>query len=94
MTEDSGSRRSAKGIERSGPDVIHVNTRWTTSRLSGSSATSLTTAATETANDSTMAPHAMTPAAALLRRRPKLAFSRKPTSGKSGIRSSITTSSS
>src|SRR6266853_2825846 len=89
MTAASGSSRRAKGTEKSCPDVIHVNTRWTTERFAGSSATSLTTAATETANDSTIAPHAMIPAAALLRRRPKLAFSRKPTNGNSGISSSM-----
>jgi hypothetical protein len=36
-----------------------------------------------------MTPQATAPDAALLRRRPTLAFSRKPRNGSSGIRSSI-----
>src|SRR5580765_2664578 len=93
ITAESGSSRSAKSTENDGldgrPAVIHVNTCCTTARFSGSSASSLTTAATETANDITIAPHATTPEAPLLRRRPKLAFSRKPTNGSRGISSSI-----
>src|SRR5262249_55416760 len=84
ITADSGSSRNASATEKS-PEVSHVNARWTRTRLSGSIPTSLTTAATEMANDISMAPHAIAPAALLLRRRPKLAFSTKPMSGRSGI---------
>src|SRR5580704_8384233 len=58
-------------------------------RLSGGNVNSLATAAADTANDSSMAPHATTPAAAFVRRRPKPAFSRKPMNGRSGISSSM-----
>src|SRR5215510_1042064 len=88
ITADRGSSRNASGTEKV-PDVNHVNARWTRTRLSGSIPTSLTTAATEMANDISIAPQAIAPDAPLLRRRLKLAFSTKPTSGRSGIRSSI-----
>jgi hypothetical protein len=72
--------------------VIHVKTRLASTRDSGSRDTSCNTAADDTRNDAIIAPHAIAPDAVLLRRRPKLAFSRKPTNGRSGISGSITIS--
>src|SRR6266851_7350421 len=89
ITADSGSSRSVKPAVKS-PDEIQVNTRPTIARESGGSATSRHTASSDTANEPAIAPHAMAPAAALLTRRPKPAFTRKPRSGRSGINSSIT----
>src|SRR5215831_16869673 len=88
MTADNGSSRSATGTEKS-PEVIHVNACCTSTRFSGSRPASLATAATEIANDISIAPQAIAPAAPLPRRRWKPAFSRKPTSGRSGISSSM-----
>src|SRR5215467_3526366 len=87
MTADSGSSRMAMGTEKS-PDEIHVYAYWTSARFSGSNETSRVTAAAEIANDNSIAPHAIVPEAPLLRRRWKLAFSRKPTNGRRGISSS------
>src|SRR5207244_13101999 len=56
---------------------------------SSGSASSRHTAAIETAKDATIAPQATPPAAFLLIRRPKLALTRKPTNGSSGISSNI-----
>src|SRR5258707_195559 len=52
--------------------------------------TSCHTAASDSANEPAIAPHATAPDAALLRRRPRLAFTRKPSNGRSGISRSIT----
>src|SRR5437762_10423503 len=88
ITADKGSTRSVKLAVKS-PDVIQVNTWFAIARDSGSSPTSRTTAASETPNDPSIAPHATAPDAALPRRRPALAFTRKPRNGSSGISSSI-----
>src|SRR5580765_2240916 len=88
MTADSGSTRRANATVKS-PDEIHVKTRWTIARASGSSAASRHTTTAETRNDPSIAAQATAPAAALLRRRPKLAFTRKPMNGSSGISKSI-----
>ena len=84
MTAESGSTRRVNATVKS-PDEIHVKTRWTIARASGSSAASRHTAAAETRNDPIIAAQATAPAAALLRRRPKLAFTRKPRNGRSGM---------
>src|SRR5712692_7778503 len=89
ITDDSGSSRSVNPAVKS-PDEIQVNTCPTIARESGGSATSRHTASSDTTKDPAIAPHATAPAAALLTRRPKLAFTRKPRSGRSGISSSIT----
>src|SRR5437867_1851878 len=88
MTDDNGSSRSENGTVRS-PDAIHVNTGWLTTRDAASSRRSPQTIASDTANAPAIAAQATAPAAALLIRRPKLAFSRNPTNGRSGIRRSI-----
>src|SRR5712692_355140 len=88
ITADSGSSRSVNPAVKS-PEVIQVNTWLAIARDSGSSETRRITAASATTNDPSMAPQATPPAAALLTRRPTLAFTRKPRKGKSGIRSSI-----
>ena len=62
ITDDSGSRRSVRPTEKS-PEVIQVNTRCAMSRFSGSRLTRRATAAAEIANDSSIAPHAIAPAA-------------------------------
>src|SRR4051812_8897621 len=88
MIADSGSSASANAAVKS-PEVIQVNTCWLIVRASGSSATRLQTIASDTTNAPAIAAHASAPAAALLRRRPKAAFSRNPTNGSSGISRSI-----
>src|SRR5438874_7893780 len=88
ITADNGSTRSVKLAVKS-PDVIHVKIGFAIARDSGSMPTSRTTAASETANDPSIAPHATAPDAALLRRRPTLAFTRKPRNGRSGISSNM-----
>src|SRR5438067_13226244 len=88
MTAESGSSRSVKAAVKS-PDEIQVNTRCAIARESGSRLTSRATAAADTANETTIAPQATAPDITLLTRRPKEAFSRKPTNGRSGIRSSM-----
>src|SRR5438132_10459381 len=88
ITDDSGSSRSVRPTDRS-PEVIQVNACCVMTRSSTGSAMRRATAATETANDRMIAPHAIVPATPLLRRRPRLALSRKPTSGNSGISSSM-----
>src|SRR5205807_2596847 len=71
------------------PDRIQLNACCVITRSSAGSPTRRATAATDTANESSIAPHATVPATPLVTRRPKLALSRKPTSGKSGISSSM-----
>src|SRR3954452_1167503 len=88
ITDDSGSRRSVNAAVKS-PDEIQVNTWLARARDSGSSATSRQTAASEITNDISIAPQAIAPAADLLTRLPRLAFSRKPRNGRSGISSSM-----
>ncbi len=88
ITADSGSRRSVKPASNS-PDEIHENTCWTMNRASSGSPTSRMTATTDTTNDAAIAPTAIAPDTGFDKRRPKLALSRKPTSGRSGISSSI-----
>src|SRR5438046_381148 len=58
-------------------------------RASGACASRIRTAASDAANDPAIAAHAMAPDKALLRRRPRPAFSRNPRNGKSGIRRSM-----
>src|SRR5690349_8496352 len=87
ITADSGSRRSAKAALKS-PEVIQVNSCWTMARASGSMPTSPHTAASETANEPAIAAQASAPETGLLRRRPKLALTRNPRNGSSGISSS------
>src|SRR5512135_230392 len=86
ITDDSGSSLSVSATERS-PEVIQLNACCAIARSSAGRPTSRATAATDTANDRMMAPHAIVPATPLLRRRPRLAFSTKPASGNSGISS-------
>src|SRR5882757_2379589 len=88
ITVESGSRRSAKATLKS-PDVIHENTCCTMARDSGARARSRQTAARDTTKEPSIAAQATAPAAALLMRRPKLAFSRKPRNGRSGISSNM-----
>ena len=88
INADSGSSRSVKFTLKS-PEVIQVKIGWAIERDSGARATSSATARADTANDASMAPHAIAPATRVLTRRPKLALSRKPTNGRSGISSSI-----
>src|SRR4051812_29957729 len=91
ITDASGSSRSVRPTDRS-PDVIQVNACCAISRSSAGMPTRRATAATDTANDTMIDPHAIAPETPLATRRPKLAFRRKPTSGNSGMRSSITSS--
>src|ERR1700730_11776248 len=88
ITAESGSSRSVKATLKS-PDENQVKTRSAIARASGSLPPSCHTAAQEIRNDASIAPHAARPATALLTRRPRLAFSRKPTNGRSGIKSSM-----
>src|SRR5437867_2089471 len=88
ITAERGSTRSVKLAVKS-PEAIQVNTWFAIARDSGSSPTSRTTAASETANDASSAPHATAPDAALLRRRPTLAFTRKPRNGRRGMSKSM-----
>src|SRR5689334_22496438 len=88
ITADSGSRRSESGAVKS-PELIQSNTVWTIARASGSGPTRRDAAASETANEPAIAAQATAPETALLNRRPKLALTRKPTNGNSGISSSI-----
>src|SRR5258706_6383117 len=88
ITDDSGSSRSVKAAVKS-PDVIQVNAWLAIARDSCGRPTSCHTAASDTTNDPTIAPHATAPAAALLTRRPKLAVSRKPRNGSRGMRISM-----
>src|SRR4051812_40549855 len=93
ITLDSGSSRSVNGASNS-PEEIQLNTRWTSSRDAGSRPTSDTTAASATTKDATIAPTATAPAAVLVSRRPRLALTRKPRNGSSGISSSMRVSAS
>src|ERR1035437_854929 len=88
ITAESGSSRSVKVTAKS-PELIQVNTCWAMARASAGNAISLKTETSDTRNDAIIAPHAIAPEAGLLTRRPKLAFSRNPTSGRSGISSSM-----
>src|SRR5262249_45080351 len=90
ITADSGSSRNVRPTLKS-PDVIQVNSVSVRLRASGANETRRATAAADTRNDTIIAPHATAPAAPLLMRRPKLALIRKPTNGRSGISSSMTT---
>ena len=69
--------------------MIQSNTGCTIARDSGGRPTSRQTTAADTANEASIDPQATAPAALLLIRRPRQAFSRKPTNGKRGISSSI-----
>src|SRR5438067_6211939 len=88
ISDESGSRRRVNGTLKS-PDAIQLKNGCVMTRASGSSRTSVQTAATDTTNDPAIAAQAADPAKGLLIRRPKLAFSRKPRNGNSGIRRSI-----
>src|SRR3954462_2707248 len=88
ITADNGSRRSVKSALKS-PEVIQVKTWFTIARASGSSWTRRTTDSSDTAKEPIIAPQATAPAAALDTRRPKLALTRNPRNGRSGISSSI-----
>src|SRR5256885_9954812 len=88
ITDARGSSSSVRSIENAS-DLIQLNPVWAIARSSAGSPTRRTTAATDTANDRTIAPQAIAPATPLLTRRPKLALSRNPTSGNSGISSSM-----
>src|SRR4051812_10869148 len=88
MIADSGSSASANAAVKS-PEVIQVNTCWLIVRASGSSATRHQTIASDTTKAPAIAAHASAPEAALLRRRPKVTFSRNPMNGSSGISRSI-----
>src|SRR3954468_14622263 len=90
ITDDSGSSRNVKAAVKS-PEVIHVKTSLAITRDSCGRDTSRQTASSDTANEPTIAPHATAPAAALLTRLPRPAFSRKPRNGRRGISSSIGT---
>src|SRR6266536_2871223 len=80
ITVDSGSSLRDSGTWKS-PDVIQSNAETVSSWRA--------TAASETTNENTMAPHATRPAARLLIRRPSDALIRNPAKGRKGIRSSI-----
>src|SRR3954449_11304769 len=88
MTAESGSSRSVNAAVKS-PDEIQVNTRCAIARESGSIPTSRATAAADTANETTITPQATAPDIALLTRRPKEAFSRKPRNGNRGMSKSM-----
>src|SRR5689334_19756286 len=88
ITADNGSRRSVTSARKS-PDAIQVKAWLTIARASGSSWTSRATASSDTANEPIIAPQATAPAAAFDTRRPRLALTRKPRNGRSGISSSI-----
>src|SRR4051794_40699157 len=88
ITADNGSRRSVKSALKS-PEVIQVKTWFTIARASGSSWTRRTTDSSDTAKEPIIALQATAPAAALDTRRPKLALTRNPRNGRSGISSSI-----
>src|SRR4051812_45280027 len=88
ITDESGSSRSVNAAVKS-PDLIHVNTGLTIARESGGMPTSRHTPASETAKEPSIAPQATAPAAALLTRLPRLAFSRNPRNGSSAMSRSI-----
>src|SRR5437773_6867820 len=85
ITEDSGSRRNVRPILKS-PDIIQVNSCWVIARDSGGNPINCQTAIIETANDPSVTPQATMPAIILLTYRPRLALTRKPRNGRSGIR--------
>src|SRR5580765_6455195 len=85
ITDDRGSSRSVNAAVKS-PEAIQVKTWFAIARDSWSRPTSRQTATSDTRNDPIIAPQATAPAAALLTRLPKLAFSRKPRNGSSGMR--------
>src|SRR6476619_4400599 len=88
ITADSGSSLNDSETAKS-PERIHVYASFTIARESSGRPTRRATAATETANDASMTAHAMPPDTLLDSRRPKLALTTKPRSGRSGISSSI-----
>ena len=89
ISADSGSRRSVKPTlevagRDPGEDRLHDRARFRRQRRPAATPT-----AADTANEASIAPQAIAPAAPLLIRRPRPAFSRKPTNGRSGISSSM-----
>src|SRR5262245_31412332 len=82
------SRRSANGICRS-PDGSHVKTVCSSAGLSTCIACRLSAATTDTTNDASITAHATPPETDFDSLRPKNAFTRKPTRGRSGISSSM-----
>src|SRR4051812_17780808 len=87
ISDDNGSSRSVKAAWNS-PERIHENTVCTMTRDSGGSATRRHTATSDTANETSIAAQATPPETAFDSLRPRPAFTRKPDSGRSGIRSS------
>src|SRR5262245_20854816 len=88
ITAESGSSSSVKLASKL-PEWIQSNTRCDTTRESAGRPTRLQTDAADTASDASITPHAIAPEAVFESRRPSEAFSTKPTSGRSGISSSI-----
>ena len=88
ITADRGSRRSVNATVKS-PEEIQVKARSTIARDSGSMPTSRPTDAIDTRNDAIIAPQAIAPETALLRRRPAPAFTRNPRNGSSAISSNM-----
>src|SRR5476649_1136216 len=88
ITDASGSSRRVNAAVKS-PDAIQVKTVFEMARDSAGRATSCQTMVSDTRSDPNIVPHATAPAAALLTRLPRLAFSRKPRNGSSGMRISI-----
>src|SRR5262245_29127 len=86
ITVARGSRRNEKLTLKS-PDAIQLYPSLTIA-LSGAAITRAA-ATRETMNAAIIAPQATAPAVRLLTRRPRLAFTRKPTNGSRGISSSM-----
>src|SRR5438034_7786673 len=88
ITVESGSARREKATLKS-PDAIQLKTSSTTAADESAGARTTDQAVTaEARNDAIIAPQATALAAALLIRRPRLALTRKPMKGSSGISSS------
>src|SRR2546425_12650531 len=87
ITAESGSSRNVRSTTKS-PDAIHVYSVWSMTRRSGARLASCHTAITDTTNDANITSDARPPERPFDSRRPHIAFTTKPTNGKSGINDS------
>src|SRR5688572_5792996 len=84
ITADSASSLSARSSVKS-PDVIQVKSVWMICRLSDGRAARVSTCMTEMTNAIAITAVARLPDAALGKRRPSVALTRKPANGRSGM---------
>src|SRR5688572_23422563 len=87
ITADKASSRSARSSVKS-PEEIQVNSVWTICRLSDGMPINAITCITEMTKAIAITPVARPPDSALGRRRPSVAWTRKPANGSSGISAS------